>query len=217
MPRDLCLPTGPHLLISYSTINASMDNQHSYNPFSSPGPTSEHGFIAEEAMTLQEDLPFNHCSYLMTDLYASLSCWIVAAGRMTTTTNSASCHHSIQSQTQHRADSQLLSFSEIMLQKLSIMMDLTELGFILLPLCTHVIWHVRILIHLVYDCSSNITEARIKYRPIQPNNRQVQPSLTNEILSFIIHIKSTASQISEPILPDLKLAYCQHSFIQPNQ
>lgn len=73
----------------------------------------------------------------------------------------------------------------------------------LLPICSHVIWHVKILIHLVYYCSSNLTEARIKYSPTLPNSREAQPSLTSEISAFIIYIKQTAPKISEPMLLDL--------------
>ena len=83
------------------------------------------------------------------------------------------------------------------------MMDQIELRFILLPICSHVIWHVKILIHLFYYCSSNLTEACIKYSPTLPNSRQAQISLTNEILAFMIYIKQTAPKISEPVLLDL--------------
>lgn len=96
-------------------------------------------------------------------------------------------------------------------------MDRMELGFIPLPLRAHVIWHVRILIHWVYYCSSNLTEAHVKYSPTLPNRRQAQPSLTNEISAFITHIQQTAPKIAEPVLLDLsssKSAYSQHSFIQ---
>ena len=88
----------------------------------------------------------------------------------------------------------------------------------LLPLCSHVIWHVKILIHLVYYCSSNLTKAHIKYSPTLPNSRQAQPSLTNEISAVIIHTKQTAPKISEPRLLDLsnsKSACCHHPFIRP--
>lgn len=97
-------------------------------------------------------------------------------------------------------------------------MSQPKLGFILLPMCSHVIWHVKILIHLVYDCSSVLTETHIKYSPTRPNSRQAQPSLTNEISAFIIHIKQTAPWISEPMFPDLtslKPACCQHPLIGP--
>ena len=106
-----------------------------------------------------------------------------------------------------------------MLWKLSIMMDWWELRFMLLPLCSHVIWHVKILIHLVYYCSSNLTKAHIKYSPTLPNSRQAQPSLTNEISAVIIHTKQTAPKISEPRLLDLsnsKSACCHHPFIRPD-
>lgn len=98
------------------------------------------------------------------------------------------------------------------------MMDWGELRFMLLPLCSHVIWHVKILIHLVYYSYSNLTKAHIKYSPTLPNSRQAQPSLTNEISAVIIHIKQTAPKISESTLLDLtnsKSACCHRPFIQP--
>lgn len=82
-------------------------------------------------------------------------------------------------------------------------MNQIELRFILLPICSHVIWHVKILIHLFYYCSSNLTEAHIKYSPTLPNSRQAQPSLTNEISAFVIYIKQIAPKMSEPMLLDL--------------
>lgn len=97
-------------------------------------------------------------------------------------------------------------------------MNQPKLGCILLPMHSHVIWRVKILIHLVYYCSSALTEAHIKYSPTRPNNRQAQPSLTNEFSAFITHIKETTPQISEPMSLDLsssKSALGQHSFSRP--
>lgn len=97
-------------------------------------------------------------------------------------------------------------------------MDCRERSFILVPFCSHVIWHVKILIHLVYYCPSHLTEVRIKYRPTLPSGRQVQPSLTNEISAFMVHVKQTAPKVSEATLLDLsgsRSACCQRSLMPP--
>lgn len=77
---------------------------------------------------------------------------------------------------------------------------------------------LKILIHLVYHCPSHLTEVRIKYSPTLPGGRQVQPSLTNEISAFMIHVKQTAPKISEATLLDLsgsRSACCQRSLMPP--